>query len=372
MTSNALAVAVPSDDDLGDAEERHRSWFVHNPLPMWWFDSRTLRFLAVNQAAIVRYGYSRQEFLAMTVKDIRPPEDIPALLQMMRAPYEDRTQMVVTRHRTKAGCLLQVEVYAQQDIWAGKRAELVQVHDITERERSEQELRNLSNRLLQSQDEQKRRMARELHDAVGQTLTALLANLGLVRNSATRLNAQSRKTLEECVTLAQQTCDEIRTLSYLLHPPLLDEEGLAAALDLYVEGFSQRSNIAVEVAIAADLGRLPQDTETAVFRIVQEALANIHRHSESATAALSVIRRRDSIVLEVSDRGRGIRPDILERVRRGGASVGVGITGMRERLAQLGGRLEVESNRQGTVIRAVLPVEASETQGDERSSYSHC
>jgi PAS domain S-box-containing protein len=360
MPSNPLAVAAHSDDDLRDIEERHRSWFVHNPLPMWIFDSETLRFVEVNEAAVRQYGYSRQEFLAMTIKDIRLPEDIPALLELMCAPYQDRTQMVMARHRTKSGHLLQVEVYAQQDIWAGRHAELVQIHDITERQRAEQELRNLSNRLLQSQDEQKRRMARELHDAVGQSLAALLANLAIISRAAEGFDAKARKTLEECVGLAEHTCNEIRTLSYLLHPPLLDEEGLAAALDLYADGFSQRSGIHVDVKVPAGLGRMSQDTETAVFRIVQEALTNIHRHSESASAEVRVVRAAGSVVLEVRDHGRGMRPDVLERVRRGGASVGVGITGMRERVAQLGGRFEVESSSQGTGIRAVLPFTACE------------
>lgn len=198
-------------------------------------------------------------------------------------------------------------------------------------------------------------MARDLHDAVGQSVTALAANLAVINNSATALNPQARKALLECLSLAEQTCKEIRTLSYLLHPPMLDEEGLATALDVYVEGFAERSGVHVQLELDPGLGRLSQELETALFRIVQEALTNVHRHSGSVTADVRLARAHSDLILEVRDRGRGIESEILERVRRRGVGLGVGINGMRERVVQLGGRFEIDSGTQGTTIRATLP-----------------
>lgn len=340
---------------LCEAAPQYKVWFEDNPLPMWVFDPKSFSVLEVNEAAVRHYGYTRPEFLSMTILDIRPPEDIPRLLANMNAWYEHRTQKVPSRHRKKDGSLIDVEVYSQQVMWNGRAAEVVQVHDVSEVKRAEEALRNLSGRLLQLQDLQKRAMARELHDAVGQSLTALLARLGVVSRSIEFGGAATRKELDECVRLAAHTLDEVRTVSYLLHPPLLDEEGLGAALEVYVEGFAERSGIEVTVVIPSDLGRLPEELEITLFRVVQEALTNVHRHSESRTAVVRLVSDSECLLLEVQDQGKGIAPEILERVRRHGAIMGVGIAGMRERVAQLGGQLTIDSSEKGSVIRAVFP-----------------
>jgi two-component system, NarL family, sensor kinase len=350
-----LAVAKLTTDELRESEQQYRVWFEDNPLPMWFFDPQTYSFLEVNDAAVRHYGYSHEEFLAMTIKDIRPPECIPVLVSLMHARNRGRTQKALAQHRTKDGRLLDVEIYAQQGLWAGRRAELVQVHDITDRKRAEEGLRYLSGRLLQLQDEQKRRIALELHDAVGQTLTALLANLAMVTDSCPGMQPKPSRLLKESVGMAEQALNEIRTLSYLLHPPLLDEEGIAAALEIFLEGFAKRSGVKVNLAIPDSLGRLSQELETTLFRLVQEALTNVHRHSGSATAEVCMFRHESSLVLEVRDCGRGVGPDAMENIYRG-ARLGVGIAGMRERVAQLGGYLAVESKSGGTVIRATFPL----------------
>lgn len=361
MPINELALAGLPSDGLRDSKQQSRSWFEDNPLPMWYFDRRTLAFLDVNAAAAHLYGYTRKEFLAMTIKDIRRHKDVPVLMARMHAANRGRTKKALAQHRTKAGRLLDVEIYAQEMTFAGKSAELVQVHDITERKRAEESLRYLSGRLLQLQDEQKRQMARELHDAVGQMLTAILADLAIVNRTSRRIEPKTRKLLNDCTELAGEVLTEIRTLSYLLHPPLLDEEGLVAALELLLEGFSQRSGIKVALFVPADLGRLSQELETTLFRLVQEALANVHRHSESVTAEVRAFRAESDLVLEVRDRGKGIAPGAMEMIRRG-ASLGVGIAGMRERVTQLGGSLEIESNAGKTVIRATFPLHLQESR----------
>ena len=220
-------------------------------------------------------------------------------------------------------------------------------------------LRDLSARLLRMRDDEQRRLARELHDSVGQLLAAIGMNQAVVSAEANRLSAEAARCVAENAGLVDEVSREIRTISHLLHPPLLDEAGLASALQWYTEGFAKRSRIEVVVEVPKALGRLPNDTEIAMFRVVQECLTNIHRHSGSATAIIRIKRQNDRIILEVQDRGKGIPAEKLQKLGRVGR-VGVGFNGMRERLRQLGGILEIRSDESGTVVSAVLPIEAED------------
>lgn len=156
--------------------------------------------------------------------------------------------------------------------------------------------------------------------------------------------------------MAEQCLREVRTLSYLLHPPFLDERGLASALQWYVEGFMRRSNIEVHLDVASDVGRLPGDMELALFRIVQEGLTNIHQHSGSPVANLRVLREAHRVILTIADAGKGMPAEVVERMSTSGSPIGVGIAGMQERIRQLGGRLEIDSGDQGTTLTVTLPV----------------
>ena len=479
-----LALTVTAEQALRESEQRYRSWFENAPLPMWVYDIDDLSFLTVNDAAVRKYGYSRQEFLAMTIKDIRPDAEIPRLMEMMAAPVHDSTRISMVKHRTKDGTTLMVEVYSQLGSWAGKRAKLVQVRDVTElsrarakleersafldaliehspvailvlnaeekvtlcnpafenlfgyrlceiagtgacqaitpaelraetlelsrrvsggetvhavtrrvkksgalvdvevygvplvvagrrmglywlfqdiseRREAERTLRGFSAQLSRLQEEERRKVARDLHDTIGQSLTALSGNLVAVAGVADMLPHRERRALSESLSLAQNASREIRTLSYLLYPPMLDEEGLASALDLYLEGFSARSGIPVALEISPEIGRLPQELEATLFRIVQESLTNMHRHSETSMGEIRMTVASGEIVLEVRDCGKGMAPPTLEKIIRDGPGVGIGIAGMRERISQIGGRLEIESGGLGTTIRALLPLPRS-------------
>ncbi|HZC24996.1 MAG TPA: PAS domain S-box protein [Candidatus Binatia bacterium] len=209
-------------------------------------------------------------------------------------------------------------------------------------------------RLMKLLDEERRRIARELHDSAGQTLTVLGLSLAqLVQRAETIAPdlAQEGKQIEEVV---QQLHREIRTTSYLLHPPLLDEAGLKSALRWYVQGVTERSEIAIELDIAEDFGRLPADMELTIFRIVQECLTNIHRHAESKTARIRVARDKASVYLEIRDDGKGISPERLREILKQGS--GVGIAGIRERLRQFQAELKLESNASGTIVSATIPI----------------
>jgi len=215
-------------------------------------------------------------------------------------------------------------------------------------------LRQLSARLLQLQDEERRRIARELHDSVGQLLVGLTMNLSAVRTDIERLTKTARA-LTDSETMVQEMTKEVRTISHLLHPPLLDEVGLSSAIRWYIDGFAQRSNIKVDLDFPKDFGRLPREVETAIFRVVQECLTNIHRHSRSSTARIRFRHRDGQVLIEIEDKGTGISEEKRDELVSAGMP-GVGIMGMRERLAQLGGALEVTSNGNGTIISARLPV----------------
>jgi signal transduction histidine kinase len=227
--------------------------------------------------------------------------------------------------------------------------------EIGERMQVAKSLEELSTRLLNIQDEERRRLARELHDSTAQSLAALSMNLAVAGRSRESLEARAKSALDESVSLAERCSREIRSLSYLLHPPLLEEVGLPAALRWLVEGFSRRSGIAVGLEVPGEFGRLPMEVENALFRIVQECLTNVQRHSESGSAWIELARSENGIRLEVRDDGRGFSPEVLSR--RGGVELlGVGILGMRERVRQLGGRLGIDSKGKGTTVRVEIPL----------------
>jgi PAS domain S-box-containing protein len=217
-------------------------------------------------------------------------------------------------------------------------------------------LRDLSTRLLKLQDEERRRLARELHDSVGQILAALSMNIGVVRAQSHKLDSHGVRAISEMAQMLEHASKEIRTISHLLHPPVLEMAGLATALRWYADGFSERSKIKVDVEIPSDFGRLSDDLELAIFRIVQECLTNIHRHSGSATAAIRIRQEGSRLVVQVLDNGKGIPKEKQGQLTESGRT-GVGFGGMRERLRQLGGTLEIQSRGNGTVINAIFKIE---------------
>ena len=231
------------------------------------------------------------------------------------------------------------------------------IRDITERKRAEESLRDLSSRLLKMQDEERRRIARELHDSAGQILVALSMNLTSLASEANAAGPHSIKVVKESLGLIDELSMEVRTISHLLHPPLLDEVGLSSALRMYLDGFADRSNIRVDLEIPDDFGRLSQEQETAIFRIVQESVTNIHRHSGSPVARIHISRPGSDVRVEVEDKGKGIPLEKRSAMASTGM-VGVGIRGMRERIRQLNGTLEITSGShdKGTLIVAQLPI----------------
>ncbi|HEV2731473.1 MAG TPA: PAS domain S-box protein [Terriglobales bacterium] len=309
-----------------------------------------------NQGAERLYGWSRSEVLGKLIDDYLKT-------QFPRPFAEVRAEILRTGswqgrliHSTKDG--RRVTVASRWSLWSrdGKPLGFLELNtDLTEQKRVEESLRTMSGRLLQMQDEERRRIARELHDSAGQMLVALDMNLTAIREESKNPSAKAARACAESLELVQQMSKELRTISHLLHPPLLDEAGLPSAIRWFVEGFAERSKIAVELELSEDLGRLSPESETTVFRIVQESLSNIHRHSQSPKASIRICRTPSEVRVEVSDSGKGM-PAGVQNGPTGSRRPGVGITGMRERLRQLGGYLEISSRKTGTTVLAVLPL----------------
>lgn len=230
--------------------------------------------------------------------------------------------------------------------------------DVTARRNAEEALRKLSGRLLGIQDQERRRIARELHDSLGQYLAALKIALELAHGAAA---SETNKTLlPECIEIVEKSISETRTLSHLLHPPLLDEAGFASAASWFVTGFSQRSGIPVSLELPDDLPRLSESVEIALFRVLQESLTNVHRHSQTRSADIKVEVDAEEITMEVSDHGRGMPQHVLQQLRGEGSKLGVGLAGMRERIHELGGKFDVTSGEDGTTVRAAVPLSVRE------------
>jgi PAS domain S-box-containing protein len=311
----------------------------------------------VNNATEKATGLPRQQLIGTDFSDyFTDPEKARAGYEQVFREGLVQDYELEIRHRDGHA----TPVLYKASVYRGETGDVIGVfaaaRDITARKRTEEALRQLSGRLLRSQDEERRRIARQLHETTAQGLAGLAVNLTIVKSSAADLSPRASACLSESLELAEQCSREIRTLSYLLHPPLVDEAGLAPALRWYTAGFAQRSGIEVHVDVSPEFDRLPSELELTLYRIVQEALTNIHRHSGSKTARICLERRPNEIVLTVADEGHGFPSAALEIAGPESVDVGVGIPGMRERLRQLGGRLHIQSGSRGTTLTAILPL----------------
>jgi PAS domain S-box-containing protein len=301
-------------------------------------------------------GYSKTELAQVPFTELAHSDDVQASRDLFTELCEgkrDRYQLE-KRFCRKDGQILWGQL--TESLVRNQNGEpqyaIAMVEDISGRKRAAEALRQLSGRLLRLQDEERRRIARELHDTTAQSLAALAVNLAVVKDSAPDLSPRARTCLSESLELAEGCLREVRTLSYLLHPPLLEEAGLGSALRWFVDGYTQRTGIDVDLEMPPELTRLPGDVELALYRVVQEGLTNIHLHSGSKKAHVCLTCLPAQAVLTVADEGRGMPPGLLERGGRRGAKLGVGIPGMRERIRQLGGQFEIVSGSKGTTLTA--------------------
>jgi len=334
------------------------------------------KILWANKALLHLLGYSPEEYVGHQFSEFHLDENVFAEYwrRLMRGEdiYDCPAEL-----RCKDGSIKQVQIYSN-GLW--ENGEFIHtrcfVRDVTEQKRAEQALREsetnlrlandrlesqveqrtaalqqLSTRVLRLQDAERRRIARELHDSLGQYLVGLKLNLDMLRQTPDQagLWTQSQELMEQCVS-------EIRTLSYLLHPPMIDDVGLASAARWLVDGIAQRSGIQVTLDAPRDMARLPAEVEIGLFRVLQEGLTNVHRHSGASAANVLIRQEARQIILEIKDNGRGIRQEALSRFDLTGAGMGVGLSGMRERVRELGGRMKVKADSQGTSLLIVIPL----------------
>lgn len=252
----------------------------------------------------------------------------------------------------------------------GRPPELTGVmNDITDLKRAEERIRALTSRLMRLQDDERRHISRELHDSLAQYLTSIKINVELVKRESTSIEERHRALLAESSETLDRCVQEVRSVSYLLHPPLLDELGLLAALRWFTAGFAERSGIEVNLNTPDEFSRLPEEMELAVFRIVQESLTNVQRHSRSEAAWVTLSEHKDRVELRISDSGVGVSAEIIEQIKQGRAIEGVGLRGMHERVRELGGQMEIESSGLGTAVLAVFPLQRTQArdEDDERN-----
>jgi PAS domain S-box-containing protein len=294
-------------------------------------------------------GVPRESVIGRYLQDFLAPEDQAACQKLLKENQSLPTEGEM-HVRLADGRLIPAN-FSFTALARDKSATGVLITDLT----AKKQILEFAARLQTMQDEERRRLARELHDSVGQMLAALSMNIGMVQAQSHKLDSLGARAISENAHLVEQVSREIRTISHLLHPPLLDVAGLASALRWYVDGFSERSHIKVDLDIPNDFGRLPDEMEIAIFRIVQECLTNIHRHSGSPTATIRLIQEGERLTVQVQDHGRGIPLEKQRALIESGLG-GVGFAGMRERLRQLGGTLEIRSGGTGTLVGATLKV----------------
>ncbi|HEV2176359.1 MAG TPA: PAS domain S-box protein [Terriglobia bacterium] len=310
-----------------------------------------------NKGAEHLYGYSAEEVIGKPVSILLPPGHPDELQQIMaRLARGETVDHEETVRQRKDGKLIDVSITISpiKDGFGRLTGASTIARDISERRQAEAAIRQLSGHILRLQDEERRRIARELHDSTAQVLTALSVNLSLIQQRVAK-DAEASKILTDSQALAKEASIEIRNISHLLHPPDLDAVGLAGAVRWYVTRFSERSAIAVKLEVPHDLRRLPEDAEIALFRIVQEGLSNVQRHSGSKQARVRIVQTNGEVSVEIQDKGRGMPADDLSDEKQSALRLGVGIAGMRERLKQLGGRLEIASSSKGATVKAILP-----------------
>jgi PAS domain S-box-containing protein len=317
-----------------------------------------------NSRADGLFGYNRQELLEKNIRKLVPEWShsgfgkLGELTAVCKNGDTFPAEISSSPLQTEEGLLI---TSAVRDVTERKKAEqkiaaqTQQLHEVN------RELRHLSSRVVAIRDEERRRLGRELHDSQGQYLAAIKMNLELVETTESSLAPVQKSALNEAISLLERSMKEIRLISHLLHPPLLDEIGLQAVVPWYVTSFSERSGIQIDLEMPRDVKKLPDHVELTVFRVLQESLTNVHRHSGSKIAKVRLMPENTHIILEVADQGQGMPPQNSHQV------TGVGITGMRERVSELGGKFEISSGSGGTLVRVVLPI--AEVTGSSAATH---
>ena len=340
------------------SEEKFSKAFRSSPVEIVITTLEEGRFVDVNQSFERTVGFTRDELLGRTSLELGLINPHDRMAQLEEIEKHGRVVNRELQIRAKSG-KIRFKLYSAEVVQIGNERCLLSVsQDITERKMAYEQLRRLSGLLLQLHDEERRGISRDLHDVTGQDLVALSTLLNQARSSLPPSNRKLRKIFSQSQALADRCVREVRTLSYVLYPPMLDEAGLEDAIRHYIEGFAERTGIRVDMDISPAFGRLTPEIELAVFRVIQESLSNVHRHSGGFNAQIRLRRERQVISLEVADDGRGIPKNGANGAATLHLKSGVGVPSMRERVNQVGGRMEIDSGGHGTTVRVIVPLHA--------------
>ena len=346
-----------------EQERIYRDLFENNPQPMWVYAVETMEFLAVNDAAVDHYGYSRQEFLGMTLRDIRPLDDVPALTASVEKVRDNLVKVGHWQHRKKDSTLIDVEITSHELLFNGRAARLVLINDITERRRVEREnvvyqdrLRFLGAEMSLIEERERRQLATVLHDQVGQVLALAKIKLGTLKEAASV--AEYRQLSDELRKLLDQAISSSRTLTFELSPPILYELGFETAVQALCEKFQQQHDLRIEFVTDRKPKPLSDDMRILLFRAIRELLVNIVKHARADRVQVSCQRNNSQIVIIVTDDGIGFEPAATAAPAPGTRSFG--LFSNRERLHHLGGEMTIDSSPgHGTRVTLAAPVQES-------------
>lgn len=345
------AVSRQRTKEVRDAENRMRALF-DRAIDAIFFLDQAGDYIDANPAAMKLLGLAREDIVGHHIGDFTSQEMRNAAPEIHRQLMEGKSTTGFWTAVRSDGMTREIEYRAVANILPNLH--VVICHDVTERITAERSLQELSGKLLRLQDEERSRIARQLHDTTAQNLAVMRLHLVRISRSAAVSDPVVKQGVEESLALTDQSIAEIRTLSYLLHPPMIEEAGLVPSLRWYIRGFEERSNI-VTTLDAPELERLPRDVETAVFRIVQEALTNVQRHSGSSVARVALVREKQSLQVRIEDEGHGLRL-ALRNDPIALRSAGVGVAGIEQRVRELSGTMNVTSDDHGTRVEVTLPI----------------
>ena len=340
---------------------------------LWRAEPGTLRFTYVSQDAQTILGYWPERWTGETnfwKKHLFPDDRERVVAACEKIVRERRRRDFEFRMITVHGKILWFHAAAEIAEQRGQTELVGVMNEITDLKRAEERIRALSSRMMRLQDDERRHISRELHDSLGQYLTSIKINVELVKRESTSIKEQHRVLLTESAQTLERCVQEVRTVSYLLHPPLLDELGLVSALRWFTGGFAERTGIVVNLDAPHEFSRLPEEMELALFRIVQESPTNVQRHSQSHSVWIVLSEHPDRVQVSIRDGGVGVSSDITERIKEGKTIEGTGIRGMYERVRELGGQIEIKSSPMGTDVSAIFPLRRAEGKqyGEERKS----
>jgi two-component system sensor histidine kinase UhpB len=348
-------------DALSLSEQKYKLLFNRNPLPMWMFSVEDLRIIDVNESAIARYGYSRAEFLKMSIADIRPPEDKEKFLKQFRRDAEGINNFGAWQHMKKDGTIIKVEIITHDIVYEGKQARLVLAHDITEKilaeenlKLSHEKLRQLSTYLENVREEERTNIAREIHDELGQQLTGLKMDASWLNKKISPDEKSIHEKISAMISLIDETVKTVRRISSELRPGMLDDLGLADALEWQSSEFEKRTGIRCKFHSAFTEKQFKKNLATGIYRIYQEALTNVARHAEATEINAELEQFNGNMILKIEDNGKG-----FDEKEIAGKNT-LGLIGMKERASMFGGMIIIESNiGKGTTVFLQVPLQST-------------